>query len=212
MNIDLPDSNLLINAIVWKNPVAEAYLNDIVTSQRYIFIPRYVIAETHNKSTAAASKKGERHCLDVLEFLHGLNTTLMAHPRNVLGDSRFYQYYTAWNDYTVTPNNLREIRNSSMAILLSDILDDLERKDAPVLAEAHKLCRLSEPAVLADLGNHSDGDLYSRQEEMLFGELLKSKGVSNLKCIIQTNDKDFSKVDPSQVGVDHVTVEKIDLG
>lgn len=211
MIIDLPDSNLLVRAIIWGNRAAKRYLWGVVKEDRYVFIPRYVIAETHNKATAAASKNGERHCLDVLEYLHGLNTTLMANPRNVLGSSRFYRYYTEWNDYTVTPNNLKEIRNNAMAILLSDIFDNLERKDAPILAEAHKLCRLSDPDVLTSLGGRGDRDLYSRQEEMLFAEELQSNDVSDLVCRIHTGDKNFSKVDPSRAGIDRVAIEKVNL-
>lgn len=211
MIINLPDSNLLIRAIIWENRTAERYLRRIVTEDRYVFIPRYVIAETHNKATVAASAAGERKCLDTLEYYYNLNTTLMANPRNVLGRSRFYQYYTEWNDYTVTPNNLKEIRNSSMAILLSDIFRNLERKDAPILAEAHKLCQLSDPDVLENLGNRSDHDLYSRQEEMRFAKKLKSNNVSNLTCRIHTDDRRFSKVDPSRVGIDWVTIERIEL-
>lgn len=211
MIIDLPDLNLLIRAIIWNNEAAKRYLRDIVTGERYVFIPRYVIAETHNKATVAANRTGERHCLDVLEYYHGLNTTLMANPRNVLGRSRFYRYYTEWNDYTVTPNNLKEIRNSAMAVLLSDIFENLERKDAPILAEGHKLCRLSESDVLDNLGKRSSQDIYSRQEEMVFARELKSNRVSNLTCRIHTADADFSKVDPSRAGIEGVTIDKIDL-
>lgn len=211
MIIDLPDSNLLIRAIIWNNRKAKRYLKNIVKGDRYVFIPRYVIAETHNKSTAAASKSGERQCLDVLEYYHGLDTTLMANPRNVLGHSRFYRYYTEWNDYTVTPNNLEEIRNSAMAILLSSLFENLERKDAPILAEGYKLCQLSDPEVLSNLGKYNNQDIYSRQEEMKFARTLKSNDVSNLTCRIHTDDEDFSKVDPSQAGIDSVVVEKIAL-
>ncbi|MCL9818341.1 hypothetical protein [Natronocalculus amylovorans] len=211
MIIDLPDSNILIQAIVWDNSKAEDYLYDIVRAKRYAYIPRYVIVETYNKSTVASSKRGESHCLDMLEYLHSLDTTLMANPRNVLGHSRFYQYYTEWNDYSVTPNNLSNVRNSSMALILSDILDNLERKDAPILAEAHKICRLSEPAVLTKLGGQSEDDLYKHQEEMVFAAKLASNSIYDLDCRIHTNDEDFSDVDPSQIGIDNVVIKEVDL-
>jgi len=209
--IDLPDSNILIQAIVWDNSSAKEYLFDVVQGERYVFIPRYVIAETYDKSTVASSMNGEQHCLKILEFLYNLNTTLMANPRNVLGKSRFYQHYTDWGNYSVTPDNLREVRNSPMALLLSDILDNLERKDAPILAEAHKLCRLSEPNILSELGNRGKNDLYRYQEEKAFAMKLLSNNVYDLGCRIHTNDGPFSQVDPSVIGIDNITINEVDL-
>lgn len=106
-----------------------------------------------------------------------------------------------------SPLQISRIRHNPFSLLLEGVFENLERGDAPILADAYKMALLPEQ----DGGPHrkqiENPVLVRRPEEMRFFNRLRDNGVDSITSRIVTNDGSFSDVNPSSVGIDNVVVE-----
>lgn len=209
MFLDVIDTNVWVQAINWQTDWAEKLYDEVVDGQRFVYLSRYIVSEIYEVSLRERGEEGAEDARLHLSTLWNLDSTVMPHPQEVITPPDMTDLYGGpVNRRQTSPLQIMQLRHNPFSLLLEGVFDNLERGDAPILADAYKMALLSEQ----DSGTHrkqiADPVLVRRPEEMRFFTRLQDNGVRGVTSRIITNDGSFSDVEPSLVGIDNVVVEE----
>lgn len=207
MFLDVIDTNVWVQAINWKTDWAEKLYDEVVDGKRFVYLSRYIVSEIHAVSLRERGRKGAEDARLHLDTLWNLDSTVMPHPQEVLASPDTTDLYGGpVGRRRTSPLQITQLRHNPFSLLIEGVFENLERGDAPILADAYKMALLSEQGIGGHQKQIASPVLIRRPEEKRFFDRLRNNGIRGLTSRIVTNDSSFSNVDPSAAGIDNVVV------
>lgn len=185
-NLDILDTQLLVYIANETEPWALELHEEILAGERIVFVPRYVATEFYQVMERNRGGDGMDIAWDHLMSLWDMPAAVMAHPNRFRVD-------------------VSTIRNHATTRALAATCD-MELKDAPILATAHRLAEFVESY---DPPDHSHQAIPYEPEEFRLKRLLNEVGIGSITSRILTHERNFVGVDLDSTGLDTVTVKRV---